>query len=154
MFHQRLADTFGDLVTFHDTLRMPAGRGRTAFVDARDVAEVAADLLLAASPPPRATYTLTGDDSLTGVEIAGLLSRVLGREIRFEPVSLAQYRKELLDTGADLASVRVRLLLNASSRLVLGGATDPTLARLLRRAPTTLETYLGEHRERWAAPVR
>jgi uncharacterized protein YbjT (DUF2867 family) len=137
LLHQQLADAYGDDIAFHNRLRMPIGHGRIACVDARDVARVAALTLVAESPAPRSTYTLTGQESLSGTEVAALFSRVLGRDITFEPISL----------------VRSDLPLTASRLLTTRGTTDPTLRLLLRRPPTTLADYVAEHRSRWVAPV-
>lgn len=135
--HQQLADACGDDITNHDRLRMPSGNGRMAYVDARDVARVAAITLVSRSPAPRTTYTLTGQEALSGSDVAALLSRVLGRHIAFEPVSPSRSSQPL----------------TASSERVSRGATDPTLRRLLGRPPTSLADYFMRHRSRWATPV-
>jgi uncharacterized protein YbjT (DUF2867 family) len=135
--HQHLADACGDDIAKHDRLRLPDGSSRIAYVDARDVARVAAITLLSDSPAPRSSYTLTGRDVLSGTEVAALLSRVLGRDISFEPV----------------APVRSPTALTASARVQSRGATDPTLQQLLGRTPTSLADFAREHRARWVTPV-
>jgi uncharacterized protein YbjT (DUF2867 family) len=137
MLHQQLADDYADDITNHDRLRMPIGPGSMAYVDARDVARVAARTLVAPSPDPRASYTLTGQEALSGTEVAALLSRVLGRDITFEPLSLVHSPQPL----------------TASVQMTMRGTTDATLQRLLGRAPTSLAEYVIEHRTRWGAPV-
>ena len=137
VLHQQLADTYGDDVANHDRLRMPVGNGRIAYVDARDVARVAAITLVARSPAPRTSYTLTGHEALSGPDVAALLSRVLGRAIAFEPLARSHDSQPI----------------TASSEIVRRGTTDPTLRQLLGRAPTSLSDYLSQHRSRWATPV-
>jgi uncharacterized protein YbjT (DUF2867 family) len=127
MLHQRLADEYGDDIAEHDRLRMPIGDGRVTPVDARDVARAAAVTLTSRSPSPRATYDLTGPEALTGRQIAALMSRVLGRDITFEPT--------------------------APEPPPVPDAADHALHRLLGRLPTSLADYVHEHRARWAASV-
>ena len=127
--HQELIDTCAGEIAEHDRLRLPIGAGRTAYVDARDVARVAAATLVAHRPALRASYDLTGQEALSGLEVAALLSRVLGREIAFEPMPPAYSPQPT-------------------------PATVETLQRLLGRAPTSLAEFVVEHRLRWRTPVR
>lgn len=63
-------------------LFVPAGHGRTSFVDVRDLAAVGVKALLGELPPNQA-YPLTGTQALTYAEVAALLSAELGRSIRY-----------------------------------------------------------------------
>lgn len=60
---------------------VPAGRGRTSFVDTRDVAQIAASVLTEPGHETRA-YELTGSEALSYDALAGTLSGVLGRAPR------------------------------------------------------------------------
>jgi uncharacterized protein YbjT (DUF2867 family) len=75
------------------------GDGRVGHVDARDVAAVAAEI--AASPAPHAgkTYWPTGPEVLTGADVAGVLSKVLGRPINFHPITFEEQREAMLKAG-------------------------------------------------------
>jgi uncharacterized protein YbjT (DUF2867 family) len=138
MLHQQLADSCGGQIVDHDRLRLPLGvDDRVAYVDARDVARVAAMTLVSPSPAPRTTYTLTGQHALSGAEVAALWSRVLGRRITFEPVPPA----------------RSLLPVTASAQLSKRGTIDPSLQQLLKEPPTSLSDYITQHRSRWATPV-
>lgn len=75
------------------------GEGRVGHVDARDVAAVAAEI--AASPAPHVgkTYWPTGPEVLTGAEVAGVLSKVLGRPITFHPITFEEQREAMIKAG-------------------------------------------------------
>jgi uncharacterized protein YbjT (DUF2867 family) len=75
------------------------GNGRVGHIDARDVAAVAAEI--AASPAPHAgkTYWPTGPEVLTGAEVAGVLSKVLGRPITFHPITFEEQREAMIKAG-------------------------------------------------------
>jgi uncharacterized protein YbjT (DUF2867 family) len=75
------------------------GDGRIGHVDARDVAAVAAEI--AASPAPHAgkTYWPTGPEVLSCPDVAALLSRVLGRQITFHPLTFEDQKRAMIDVG-------------------------------------------------------
>lgn len=64
-------------------IRGPAASGRVAAVARRDVADVAAGVLLDLSKHENKTYTLTGPEALTMGEIAQVISEVTGRQVTF-----------------------------------------------------------------------
>ena len=76
-----------------------AGDGRIGHVDARDVAAVAAEI--AATPAPHAgqTYWPTGPEALSCAEVAGVLSKVLGREVTFRHITLEQQKQAMISAG-------------------------------------------------------
>lgn len=82
-FAQNLGDAYLRDIVEDDRLYVPAGRGRAAFVDVRDVAEVAAMALTRPAQHARAAYTLTGPAALSFDEAAALLSGTLARRIRY-----------------------------------------------------------------------
>jgi len=66
---------------------MPVGDKGLAMIDVRDIAEIAAHELLrreqAAQPLPLTRINLVGPETLTGADIAGVWSDVLGRQIAY-----------------------------------------------------------------------
>src|SRR2546421_3633641 len=76
-----------------DSFSTATGDGRVGHVDVRDVAAVAAEI--AASPSAHAgkTYWPTGPEVLSGTEVAGVLSKVLGRTIAFHPITFEEQRQ-------------------------------------------------------------
>lgn len=76
------------------------GDGAISWVDVRDVAAVAAHVLTS-DGHEGATYTITGPEALTSAEVAEVLARVLGREVRPQVVSPEQSRAVLLESGVD-----------------------------------------------------
>jgi uncharacterized protein YbjT (DUF2867 family) len=74
------------------------GDGKVSQVDIRDVAAVAVRALTKDGHDGK-TYTLTGPEALTSTEAASLLSKAVGREIRFVNLPAAELRKALLAAG-------------------------------------------------------
>jgi len=129
---------------------LPVGDARTSFIDARDIADVAAALLQRRDLDNRA-FDLTGGASLTHGEVAALLSQELGRSIRFEDVTPDVLRPMLL--AAQLPADYAEFLLTILSFLKAGYAERETDAvpMILGRAPRTFAQYARDYRESYAS---
>ena len=79
-------------------IRLPAGDGKVGFVDARDVAAVAAKALTEPGHEGR-TYELTGPEARSHQALAEALSEATGQSIRFEALDPAVYHQELAEQG-------------------------------------------------------
>ena len=79
-------------------IHLPWGNGKASFVDARDVASVAAQALTNEAHQNK-IYTLTGPAALSIDEVARALSHVAGREIRYVDVPESAARDAMLNTG-------------------------------------------------------
>ena len=96
-FNQNFSETFVDAVRY-GTLAMPGGDTGEPFLDADDIADVAA----AALTDDRhigELYELTGPRLLTLADAAAELSSAIGREVRYLPVSSEAYAAELVTHG-------------------------------------------------------
>lgn len=148
-FMQNLETAWRASIRDRGVLRMPAGRGRTSFVDTRDVADVAALALCEPDAHGGRAFTLTGGEALEWASVAAALSGELGRTVRYDPISFRTARRELAATGAPAAYVNVQLLISAVARAGLAAKTTDDVRRLLGRPPRRLAAYVHEMRELW-----
>jgi len=148
-FSQNLGGAYQADIRDHDRIRLASGRGRTSFIDARDIAEVAAQVLAEPAAHRGRAYTLTGPEAIDYPFVASILSAELGRPIKYEPIGLLRYRRELLAQHLPSAFVNVQLLINVVARIGLAAKVDPTLPRLLERPARTLHDYIHEHCALW-----
>ncbi|MBC8090674.1 MAG: hypothetical protein H7Y15_01790 [Pseudonocardia sp.] len=149
-FAQNLETAYRADIREHGAIRVASGRGRTSFVDTRDVAAVAALVLGDPAPHVGQAYTLTGPAALDYHHVASMLSAELGRVIVYEPRTLLAYRRELLRSGLPDDYVTVQIVINLVARLGLAARVTDTLGQLLGRPPTALAGYLHDRRDRWA----
>lgn len=84
------ADFLAPMVGDDGVLRGPAGDGRVAAVARDDVADVAAAVLKNPSPHAGQTYELTGPQSLTLHEVAAAIAETTGRDVRYQPETIAE----------------------------------------------------------------
>ena len=121
-----------------------AGDGKTAFIDTRDIAAVAAKALL--EPPHQGkTYELTGPRALDHHEVAAILSRAAGREIRYVPITPEQAADGLRKAGVPEVGVQALTLLMSYVRAGYTARTTPTVQEILGRAPISFEQYAADH---------
>ena len=147
-FLQNLSTTHRDDIRERDQLLLPAGHARTSFVDAVDVGEVAAKLLLA-PPAASAGYELTSREALTYDEVAAQLSAVLGRRIRYRAAGIREFRAYERAKGTPTALVNVMTGIYLAARFGLAAHVSPVLAELLGREPGTLRAFLARERACW-----
>jgi uncharacterized protein YbjT (DUF2867 family) len=74
------------------------GEGRVAFIDARDIAAVAAELLTSHGHQG-ASYTLTGPEALSAAEVAERPAAATGRQVRSVDLGPDSYRHALAGAG-------------------------------------------------------
>ena len=150
-FAQNLADAYRTDILTDSRIFVPAGRGRAAFIDVRDIGDVCAAVF--AEPPAHrgAGYTLTGAEALDFGEVAAIVSRELGRTVRYEAASVLAYLRHLRGQGLPLSLVLVQTILHTGLRRGQAETVDPTLARILGRAPRTLAAYVHDHRSVWSS---
>jgi uncharacterized protein YbjT (DUF2867 family) len=86
-------------ITQRNMTYMPAGNGRVGFVDANDIAEVAATVLTTDGHNKK-TYQLTGPEALSYVDAAKLLSEVTGKTIAYPNPSPEEFTSVLKSSGA------------------------------------------------------
>jgi NAD(P)H dehydrogenase (quinone) len=116
-------------------LTAPAGDARTTPAACEDLAEATANVLTSAGHVD-VTYELSGPDAIGWTDLAELASSLTGKEIPYEPLTDAEFRKASVDGGfpEDLADELIEVY-----EAFRGGWTGtPTgdLATLLGRPPT------------------
>lgn len=148
-FAQNLHDAYARDLAQDSRLYVPAGAGRVAFIDTRDIGEVAALALLDPAAHAGRGYTLTGPAPLSFAEVAELLSAQLGRRIRYEPAGVFGYMAHLRRRGLIAAQIAVMVALHVGLRFGQAETVDKTLPRLLGHPGRTVREYIADHAERW-----
>ena len=128
---------------------MPAGDGLGAFIDTRELGEAAAVALTEDGHRGRG-YHLTGPEAVTFVQVAAILSEVLGRTIRYEPAGIVGYFRHLRRQGQVVPQAVVQTILHTSLRRGDAEPVTDELASLLGRAPRTPRDYVQDHAGTWA----
>lgn len=126
-----------------------AGSGGVGWIDTRDVAGVAARVLLDGPTAHRsATYFLTGSESLTFPDVAARLTAGLGRRVRAVALPRPAYVALLRATGLDAFTANG---LGAQFADVVRHNVDidvtAEVERLTGTAPRTMAQWIEEHHD-------
>lgn len=97
-FFQNFSEDFLLQPVRSGALRLPAGNGKEAFVDADDIAEVAVAALTDERHNGK-SYDLTGPRSLSFEEIADEIRRGAGHDVKYVPLDPADYVAEQVAQG-------------------------------------------------------
>jgi uncharacterized protein YbjT (DUF2867 family) len=147
-FMQNLSTTHRLDIVEHDDVFVPAGKGKTAFVDTRDLAAVAVVALTTPGHENKA-YPLTGCESLDYYQVAAILSDVLGRPITYSDPSLLRFAWRMHERGHAWAYVGVMSAIYTTTRLGMAETVHPDLARLLGRQPITFRQFAEDAAYVW-----
>jgi len=127
-----------------NVIALPAGDARTAFIDARDIGEAAANVLADPAHDGR-VYTLTGPEALTYTEAAAALADVSGRPIRYVAIDDATFVKGAVAAGLPEDYAQMMAQLFGAVRAGAAAPVHEALGQLLARPPRTLADYARDH---------
>jgi len=127
----------------HGRFVMPIGRGRIAWIDPRDIAEVAATVL-AGDDPPTGARRLTGPEALSATELTRRIARACDRKVTLLRPNRERWHDDLISGGMDpwLADSTFHFY-GAIARGALADVS-PAVDELLGRPPRPIDDWLTE----------
>jgi uncharacterized protein YbjT (DUF2867 family) len=125
----------------------PFGGKRMAMVDARDIAEVAARLLVSNAHAGK-TYTITGPEALDGDDVAAVIAEIIGKPTQCVPVPAQIARAALVAMKMPEWIVDDLLTLYGENGDEAGAQVWPTVQQITHHPPRTLADYVRY--EAWA----
>lgn len=128
---------------------LPVGDAKGSFIDARDIAAVAARLLTTGSHANR-DFDLTGPRALDHAEVAAILSRASGKPIGFTDITPEAMLQGLIGAGMskDYAAFLVQIL--GFFKAGYSERTTDAVREITGHTPRTIEQYAQDHRASWA----
>lgn len=145
----RTISTHGSDIVERGELFIPAGRGRTTFIDARDCAEVAALALMSPAAHRNRVHHLTGPAALSMTEVAEALTNALGYRVTYTHPGLVRFAARLRRRGVGWDTIGFMAAVYTLTRLGQNQPITDEVAELLGRAPRTLEQFLADSAWRW-----
>ncbi len=132
-----------------DVVRWPYAAAETAPVDVRDVAAVAARMLLS-HPRMGSDYVLTGPESLSQAAQVTAIGDAIGRRLRFEELSPDEFRRETAATWP--ASIAEMLLTGWQATLGHPAFVTSAIQNILGSPPRTFSQWAKDHAAAFAGP--
>ena len=143
-FMQNLSTTHRADIVEYDDIFIPAGQGRTSFIDVRDIGAVATRTLTEAGHENIA-YPLTGSEALTYSQVAVIMTEELGRRITYSDPSPLSYARRMRERGYASGYINVMNGIYLTTRLGMAAGVHPQTAELLGRPPITMRQYVRDH---------
>ncbi|HJU65525.1 MAG TPA: SDR family oxidoreductase [Gemmatimonadaceae bacterium] len=145
-FMQNWLDDVAGSVRDEGVIYAPIADGRVPFIDTRDIAAVAAMVLLHPEEHVGKKYFLTGGEAVGYAEVASALSDATGRSVTYRSISMEEARSRLTERGVSEPLIEAMLAIAAYQKA--GGPTttvSPNVERLLGRPPRTIRDFARDH---------
>src|SRR3989475_7590081 len=126
-------------------IRSPSGDGRIPFIDARDIAAVAAVALTAPGHEGK-KYVLTGPEALSYGDVARIIGKAVGRPVEYVAESPEEAPERLVPPGGPLLASARPLAPSAYQRA--GGPPaeiSKTVEEILGRPPPTFARFVQDY---------
>jgi len=147
-FMQNLTTTHLKEIKENDEIFIPAGKGKTNFIDVRDIAEVAF-LTLTEKGHINKAYELTGKKALSYYEIANILTEKLDRKITYKDPSIISFYKRKKKEGMKTGKIIVMIGLYTIAKFGMADNTTNVIQELLDREPISFSEFVEDHKEYW-----
>lgn len=144
-FMQNFINWVGFTIPAESAIFLPAANARTAFIDVRDIAAVAAKILLDPTGHDGQLYELTSNEALSHTEVASQISAVAGRRIRYVALEENDFIKAMTERGwskkgAEKAAWLYSFVRNGKEEQVSGD-----VERVLGREPVGFRQFVKDH---------
>lgn len=127
-------------------IKLPFGEGRHAPIAAEDQGRTIAAILAAPSHHVGKTHVLNGPVELDEYGIAAAVSETLGKPVRYEPISIEEYRQRLADGGLWPYLIQHLVEVGIDCRNGIFEGTDRFIEQLTGTAPMTVQAFVEKHR--------
>jgi uncharacterized protein YbjT (DUF2867 family) len=132
----------------HGKIFLPVGTAKGSFIDARDIAAVAAELL-SSETHNNQEFDLTGSVALDHDAVAHVLSAETGKSIGYGDIPPDAMRSGLLGAGVPAPYAEFLLVILGYFKAGYSERTTDAVQTILGRAPSTLAQYAKDYRAAW-----
>ncbi|RSD26887.1 SDR family oxidoreductase [Mesobacillus subterraneus] len=148
-FMQNLNDFLKDELKERKRIFVPAGKGRTSFTDARDIAEVAAIALRRPEEHKNKKYTITGDVALDFYEVAEMMTEILNMKVEYTNPAIREFKDHMTSTGSDQSFINVVAGIHIPTKFGLAKGIKDDFEKLTGRKPSSMRQYIEDYKESW-----
>ena len=127
---------------------LPVGKAKGSFIDARDIAAVAAVLLTHRGHDNQA-FDLTGGEALDHDQAAAILSHATGRTIVYEEISDEAMLSQLLAAGLPQDYAHFLIVILGFFKAGYSQAITPAVETITGIKPRTFAAYAQDFKEAW-----
>jgi uncharacterized protein YbjT (DUF2867 family) len=126
------------------SIYLPTGIGKTSYVDVRDVAKAIAVIFSSPEKFKSKTFTLTGSESLSHTQAAGIFTNVLGRPVVNVNPTEEEYKKTLLSFNVPAPAVEFFAMLYGYIKAGYFEAITNDLETITGEKPTAFSSFVKD----------
>jgi uncharacterized protein YbjT (DUF2867 family) len=134
-------------------VRSCTGDGAIPFIHPQDIAAVATEALMSATPW-RESLPLTGPEALSYAEMAARIGAAIGKKVTFQPISEEEVRRTMVENGDSQAMIDAHLSIYGAIREQRLAQVTDTVERVLGRKPVTFDEWVEENMSAFAEAVQ
>ncbi|MDF5721559.1 MAG: NmrA family NAD(P)-binding protein [Rhizonema sp. PD37] len=127
-------------------ISLPFGNARHAPIAAEDQARVIAAILTNPVPHSGKTYKLFGPVEMDQYGIAKAVSDVLGREVIYEPIGIADFRHQLEQFGLPEQTIQHLCAVALDFQEGLFAGTNDAIETITGKVPMTVQSFVKAHK--------
>lgn len=127
---------------------LPVADAKGSFIDARDIASVAAKLLTTSKFDNQA-FVLTGSQALNHSEVALMMSEILDKKITYQEITPEQMRDGLLKAGLPKDYTEFLLMILGFFKLGYSAAINDNVEKITGRKPISFAQYVNDYKKSW-----
>jgi uncharacterized protein YbjT (DUF2867 family) len=141
----------GERIRRRGEIRTAAGTGRVGWIDARDIAAMAATLLTEADShlDVQDDYVLTGPKALSYQDAAQIITAHTGRPVRVVPVGVAEQIDTYRASGMPDAFATALAAVDAGIRTGQDDQVSTAVLELTGRPPRSFAEFVQDHASQW-----
>lgn len=136
-----------DIVT-KDKILLPAGNAKVSFIDARDIAAVAAKLLTTSNFDNR-DFDITGPEAIDHNDVAQAISETSGRKVIYQETDPEILKNKLLQVGLPKEYVEFLLMILQFLKAGYSAAVTDNVKQITGSKPRDLKQYANDHKQFW-----
>ena len=148
-FMQNFFNWYGNIIKADNALYLPADDAKTAFIDTRDIAAVAMEVLSHPAPHTGKMYNLTSDEAIDHQAVASHISNAAGRSIRYVALSDAGFIEKMMEKGWPQKKAEKIAWLMGFVKAGEEVEVSPDVANILGRQAIGFGQFAMDHADKW-----
>lgn len=127
---------------------LPVAKAKGSFIDARDIAAVAAELLVS-SKFDNQDFDLTSGEAIDHDQVATLLSQASGRTITFQDITPDAMKQGLLQAGLPKDYTDFLIMILGFFKEGYAERTTDAVEKITGKKPRTVKQYAEDYKAAW-----
>ena len=149
-YMQNMTNYFAASIRNTGSFSIPARHSRCSHVDVRDVASVAAKILVESSAGYEGkSFTLSGPEGLSYEQIAQKISRLVGRNVFYNEISDEEYSSMARSYGASDWLIRAMIELYHYSIAGHASRVTPAVEQVIGREPLSFDQFADDYADQF-----